>query len=182
MSDLIVPAPLWRRFAASIYDGLLLLGLWMATLLLSLPLQHALGLPPGSPVLRVAVFLVGLGFCGWFWTRGGQTLGMRAWRLQIRRVDGAPLRWPIAMIRYVAMLIWWGLVLTPAAVATIDRFPGLAAKLPQAGAASASAAAAVLVLLVLRRLDAGRRLPQDWLSGTEVVLLPQNPSPPVKPS
>ena len=29
LNELPIPAPLWRRFAAAIYDGLLLLALWM---------------------------------------------------------------------------------------------------------------------------------------------------------
>jgi len=178
MPDLIIPAPLWRRFAASIYDGLLLVGLWMATLLLSLPVQHALGLPAGSPWLRVTVFLVGLVFFAWFWTRGGQTLGMRAWKLQVRRGDGTALRWPVAMVRYLTMMIFWGLVLTPLAVAIISRLPSLAAVLPHAAGVAAAATAAVLIFIALSWADRSRRLPHDWASGTEVVQLPRNPSPP----
>ena len=44
MSELAVPAPLWRRLIASIYDGLLLVGLWMVTLLLSLPLNSGMSI------------------------------------------------------------------------------------------------------------------------------------------
>lgn len=176
MSDLILPAPPWRRFAASIYDGLLLLGIWMASLLLSLPLQHALGLPAGSPITRAAVFVIGFGFFGWFWTRGGQTLGMRAWKLQVRRSDASSLRWPVALLRYVAMLAYWGLVLAPLALSVIARKPGLAAVAPHAAQISAAATALVLISVALCGADRRRRLPQDWLTGTEVVLLPRNPA------
>lgn len=182
MSELAVPAPLWRRFAASIYDGLLLVGLWMVTLLLSLPLNKLLGLGPGNALTRAMLFAVGFGFFAWFWTRGGQTLGMRAWRLQVRRDHGAPLRLPIAAVRYVAMMIWWGLVLTPLAVRMIDRAPKLAELMPNADLVSVVALIVVALALIAWRLDGRRRLPHDWIAGSEVVLLPVNPFPAEKKS
>lgn len=177
MSALAVPAPLWRRLIASIYDGLLLVGLWMVTLLLSLPLNKLLGLAPGNMLTRAMLFLVGLGFFAWFWTRGGQTLGMRAWRLQVRREQGELLRLPIAAVRYTAMMIWWGVVLTPAAVRMIDRVPRLAELVPNADIVGAVAVIVVAMALIAQRLDGRRRLPHDWIAGSEVVRLPDNPFP-----
>lgn len=178
MPDLILPAPLWRRLAAAVYDGLLLIALWMVTLLLiCLPLNSLLGLPPGNAVNRALLLTVALGFLVWFWTRGGQTLGMRAWRLQVRRGGGALLRMPVAVVRAMAALIYWGLVLTPAAASMIHRAPSLESLLPHVQTASIGAGLAVLLSLVAARLDARRRLPQDWMTGSEVVLLPLNPFP-----
>jgi len=178
MPDLILPAPLWRRFAAAIYDGLLLIALWMVTLLLAcLPLNALLDLPPGNAMNRVLLLGVALGFFTLFWTRGGQTLGMRAWRLQVRRADGMPLRLPVAMVRAMATLLFWGAVLTPAIAQVIHRAPSLEALLPHVMTASIVAAGIVLLALLAARLDARRRLPQDWIAGAEVVLLPVNPFP-----
>ena len=178
MPELILPAPLWRRLAAAVYDGLLLIALWMVTLLLvCLPLNSALGLKPGNAMNRGLLLAVALGFFVWFWTRGGQTLGMRAWRLQLRRADGALLRLPVAVVRGTAMLIYWGLVLTPAAASMIHRAPSLESLLPHVQSASIGAALLVLLALVASRLDGRRRLPQDWIAGSEVVLLPLNPFP-----
>ncbi|OGI41569.1 MAG: hypothetical protein A2150_00620 [Candidatus Muproteobacteria bacterium RBG_16_64_11] len=42
-------------------------------------------------------------FYGWFWTRGGQTLGMRAWRLRLTRADGGPVTWRRAALRIGAL-------------------------------------------------------------------------------
>jgi len=39
------------------------------------------------------------------WSRGGQTIGMRAWRLRVVGADDAPLRWPRALLRFVVGLI-----------------------------------------------------------------------------
>jgi len=175
MSELILPAPLWRRVAASIYDGLLLLGIWMTTILLvELPLT-ALGVPLPSAGLQALMFVVGFVFFGWFWTHGGQTLGMRAWKLQLRRDNGDAVRPPIAVLRYAAMLIYWGVVLTPVAAWIILRTPKFAPHFPRAADAAIAAVTATLITIALRLVDARRRLPHDWLTGTEVVALPSNP-------
>jgi uncharacterized RDD family membrane protein YckC len=49
----------------------------------------------------IAVFYVG------FWTHGGQTLGMKAWRLQVRTVNGAALDARRALLRLAASLLSW---------------------------------------------------------------------------
>ena len=99
----------FRRFAAMCYDGLLLLALLMvATSLVIMPL----GLEAGdtsvgrNPLFRLVIFgLVPPFFFSWFWIKGGQTLGMRAWRLQAIRNDGQPLTWRDALLRYFSALL-----------------------------------------------------------------------------
>ncbi len=44
------------------------------------------------------------GFFLWFWRRGGQTLGMRAWRLRIYSTVEEPMTWTRLFIRLVASL------------------------------------------------------------------------------
>src|SRR5262249_28031130 len=39
------------------------------------------------------------------WTRGGQTIGMRAWRLRVMRTHGGALTWPRALLRFAVALI-----------------------------------------------------------------------------
>lgn len=107
VTELIIPAPLWRRLAAAVYDGLLLIALWMSGTLLHLMILSALGESNKGHSLTVFLFLIGLAFFGWFWTHGGQTLGMRVWRLQLRREDGTPLRWPVAATRYLFAYFSW---------------------------------------------------------------------------
>lgn len=110
MNSIIYPAPLWRRLLASVYDGLLLLAMWMLGLIADVMVRDQLfGLSRDWAMLRIYLFLIGLVFFGWFWIHGGQTLGMRVWRLQVRRDDGASLRWPIATLRYAAAYLSWGL-------------------------------------------------------------------------
>lgn len=107
MNDLTIPAPIWRRLAAAVYDTLLLAGIWLSTLLLTVLPATLAGLESGPAVVRALLFAVTFGFFSWFWTHGGQTLGMRAWRLQIRTQDGGPVSWSLAMRRFAWALLLW---------------------------------------------------------------------------
>lgn len=99
-----VPAPLWRRIAAAGYDLLLVAAILMAVGVLDLLVRAALGAGYNPRLLGAALFLAVFGYFGLCWTRGGQTLGARAWRLQVRRTDGGAIGWPIAALRYA--LAW----------------------------------------------------------------------------
>jgi uncharacterized RDD family membrane protein YckC len=102
-----VLAPLWRRLASAFYDALLLVALWMsATLLGSMALTLA-GLKYSPGLFRGWLFLVGLAYFGACWVHGGQTLGMRVWRLTAQRAGGAPLNWPAAALRYSLAYLGW---------------------------------------------------------------------------
>ncbi len=107
MSALVVPAPLWRRLAAAAYDGLLLVAIWLVVVMADLFLRGAAGLPYNAHVLQALLFLAATYFFGRSWTRGGQTLGMRAWRLQLRRTDGQPVNWPTALARFACAWLAW---------------------------------------------------------------------------
>jgi uncharacterized RDD family membrane protein YckC len=39
---------------------------------------------------NAALILMSLTFFCWFWTHGGQTLGMRAWKIRLEKADGTP--------------------------------------------------------------------------------------------
>jgi uncharacterized RDD family membrane protein YckC len=45
-----------------------------------------------------------IGFFLWFWRRGGQTLGMRAWRLRIYSTIDEPMTWSRLFIRLIGSL------------------------------------------------------------------------------
>ena len=86
-----------RRLAALLYDLILLFGMLLLAATLVIVPASALS---GTEVwlhgwLRVLFQLyliaVGYGFFAYFWVRGGQTLGMRAWRFRLLRDDGQPL-------------------------------------------------------------------------------------------
>ena len=103
-----LPPSLLRRLIAILYDSLLLCGI---LLLASLPLP----LIPQTIYemwwmrLLVQLYLLAgcLMFFGWFWVHGGQTLGMRAWRIQVVQVDGSKLSWGVATTRFLAAIVSW---------------------------------------------------------------------------
>jgi uncharacterized RDD family membrane protein YckC len=63
--------------------------------------------PAGAWWFRLYLLLVAFLFYGWFWTHGGQTLGMRAWRLRTVNRDGSPVRWPRAALRFALAIVAW---------------------------------------------------------------------------
>lgn len=96
-----------RRLAAISYDGLLLLAVLLLASAVLIPLTHAGTAPAYSPWRTLYLLLVSFGFFGWFWTHGGQTLGMRAWRLQLQNHSGGMVSWPRAGLRFALSLPLW---------------------------------------------------------------------------
>jgi len=166
-----VPAPPWRRLAAACYDALLLLALWMVALLASLFVHQLFGLARNDHANALLLFLAGLGFFGWSWTHGGQTLGMRAWRLRLYRDNGGAVRWPVAAGRYALMLLSWLAALT---VLLLPLLPAaVAARVPHAAQLLETCGAFTLLTILLPFLDPRRRVLHDRLTSTEVLLLPR---------
>ncbi|MET0661265.1 MAG: RDD family protein [Steroidobacteraceae bacterium] len=98
-----------RRFAAMIYDALLLIALWAVTTFAFLPLTGGEYVESGGPLIKhvyqAALILVWVGFYGLFWTRSGQTLGMLAWRLKLVCDSGEPVRWRDVVARLAAGVV-----------------------------------------------------------------------------
>lgn len=92
---------LGRRLAAIFYDSWLIVALWLLGATVDYFVQSALR--PGQPVLQlplqIYIVLCPFVFFGGFWTHGGQTLGMRAWRLKLYSVDGQTVSWRQSVVR-----------------------------------------------------------------------------------
>ncbi len=95
---------LLRRLAAMFYDGLLLTGLLFVA---SVPLTvlHGGAIAGGSVGFRLYLLAIIFIYCGWQWTHGGQTLGMKAWRLRVMSDNHAPLDWRLSGLRFLAALL-----------------------------------------------------------------------------
>jgi uncharacterized RDD family membrane protein YckC len=94
------PAGLFRRLMAMFYDSLLLLStLLVATALVMLFTRGTLSYH--NPFFRTFMFLICFSFYNWFWLHGGQTLGMRAWRLRVQRRDGRPITIWQGLLRFM---------------------------------------------------------------------------------
>ena len=95
-------AGLLRRLAAAAYDLLLLAALLMLTGVSVLALRGGEAVPAGTYWFQLLLFLMTALFYIGFWSRGGQTLGMRSWRLRAEKLDGTPLDLPTASLRFLA--------------------------------------------------------------------------------
>lgn len=107
------PASLCARFAALLYDLFPLIGLWMLVAALFLLAAHGsvdAAHPPFAYrfALRGALLAVTALYFVVSWSRGGQTIGMRAWRLRVVGVDDAKLPWPRALLRFGVALLSLG--------------------------------------------------------------------------
>lgn len=123
-----MPAPthasLWLRLAAAVYDLFPLIALWMLSAGLFLLAAHGrvdVAHPPFAYrfALRLTLFAISAAYFVISWSRGGQTIGMRAWRLRVVDSDGNALPWPRALLRFVVALagllpfgigFWWCLI------------------------------------------------------------------------
>ena len=107
-SDCRRHAGLLRRLGAMLYDGFLLAGVMIVA---AIPLPFFQSAADDSAwvraLIQIYLVLVCFLFFGWFWTHGGQTLGMRAWRLQLCRIDGQNLAWSTAVVRFLSALLSW---------------------------------------------------------------------------
>ena len=107
-SPLVLPSSLFRRLGSLLYDGLLVLALLFIATAILMPFRggqfqsHEWGY---GVYLLLVVFL----FFAWFWTRDGQTLGMRAWKIRLVSSTGGLISWRQAGLRFVPGLLFIGL-------------------------------------------------------------------------
>lgn len=146
MTDSPTPASpsLLRRFAAMLYDGLLVVA--VVAVVNAIALGIVVMLSAGeqrllSPhLVQVITTLSIVGFFCIFWLKNGQTLGMQAWRIKLVGFHGQPLTLARAVIRCIGAALSFGCL-------------GLG----------------YLWCLVDRR----KRYWHDYLSRTELILLPK---------
>jgi uncharacterized RDD family membrane protein YckC len=156
-------ASLPRRLAAVLYDALLLTGalfvaaaVVMGLVVLMLGSEQVQRHDPlrGNPWFSTYLFFICFFFYAGFWTHGGQTLGLRAWRLRVQGRDGRGISWWQALLRFLTGGLWLLPILYLHATLGIGLNPSLGAGL-------------VCLLLML-----ALRLP-DRASETELRLLPK---------
>jgi len=97
------PAGLLVRLAAMFYDALLLLSVLLIATAIALLVTRG-NLSTHNPFFRTALFLICFAFYAWFWLHGGQTLGMRAWKLRLQNLDGRPITLWQALLRFLAAI------------------------------------------------------------------------------
>jgi uncharacterized RDD family membrane protein YckC len=118
---LSMPVSLGLRLTALIYDLLPLLGLWFLAGVIGVAttggafdahrLDHKI-------LMQTLLLAFSAGYFVISWSRGGQTIGMRAWKMRLTMQDGSHLAWPRALLRFflacVSLVLlgigfWWSL-------------------------------------------------------------------------
>lgn len=74
------PASLWRRLAAMLYDGFLILALWFISAIVLVAMNNGEELP--RIPLQIFLYLETALFYTYFWRVKGQTLGMQVWKIR----------------------------------------------------------------------------------------------------
>lgn len=110
-----------RRMACAVYELLLLVAV---VLIATFPFLAFVGDATQGwrrHLLQLWVLGVGAAYLGHFWTRSGQTLAMKTWRIRLVRDDGGRVSWGRALHRYLLAVL--GLVAAGAGFlyALVDR-------------------------------------------------------------
>lgn len=94
-----------RYLAAMAYDLLIVVAVLMVLAGLALIARAGSPVDPQSFVFRLLLITGWWAYFAWSWTHGGQTVGMRAWRLFLRRDDGRPVGLARASLRFLTAWI-----------------------------------------------------------------------------
>ena len=111
-------APVIKRLLAIFYDSLLLIAVLFLAMVALLLISGGYPFQAGNPLITTYLLVVSFMFFGWFWTHGGQTLGMRAWKLRVQQYTGEAIKWWQAIIRFVTALPAWIVIFIGIALVT----------------------------------------------------------------
>lgn len=98
------PGPL-RQLMVMLYDVLLLASALLLAAVVPVALNQGEAIEPGNPFFLLYLLMVSLFFYGWFWTHGGQTLGMRAWKVYLVGQNQVQVTWKQASIRFCVAIL-----------------------------------------------------------------------------
>ncbi|MGZ5026154.1 MAG: RDD family protein [Methylobacter sp.] len=96
-----------RRLAVIFYDLLLLVAVLFVATAVLLPLNSGEAFTNQQFFFPIYLLLVSFFFYAWFWTHGGQTLGLRSWKIKVLTIDRKPIGWKQALFRFTAAILSW---------------------------------------------------------------------------
>lgn len=108
MTENIKYVGLVRRLMAIMYDLFLLLALLFIATSAVMVFNQGNAIAPGHPLYAFYVtclLIISFCFYGWFWTHGGQTLGMKTWKMKLQQSNAQSITWPLALIRFTTTII-----------------------------------------------------------------------------
>ena len=100
---------LCRRALAFLYDCLLLVSVFFLVTAIALSMNDGQAIEHFS--YKFILFAIGYLFFDWFWRHGGQTLGMRAWKLQLVTQNGGKITRFQTLNRYISGSLLFGITL-----------------------------------------------------------------------
>lgn len=149
-----------RRMAAFLYEGVLLFGVvFIAGWLYSTLTQQRNALD-GQHGLQAFLFLVLGVYFSWFWSRGGQTVAMKAWHLRVVDQQGQPLTQGRALMRYLLSWLWFLPALLSVYLLDLQH---------SGGAIVGALLAGIFGYLLMARLNPQRQFLHDLICGTRLI-------------
>lgn len=100
------PAPPLRCLFASLYDSLVLLAVCFLAMAAVTPFFDSQNTTQ-QILASIYLFVVIAAFYLWFWTHGGQTIGMRAWQLKLQTTDGQRISLAQGLFRIITAIPAW---------------------------------------------------------------------------
>lgn len=97
----------FRLLAVIFYDCMLLVSVLLVAAAVAVALNGGEAIGANNPFFFVYLLGVAFAFYGWFWTHGGQTLGMRAWRVYLVSENSTGVNWQQAFLRFVVGIFSW---------------------------------------------------------------------------
>jgi uncharacterized RDD family membrane protein YckC len=115
----MAPVTLWKRLVAFTYDSLIVIALLMLATALSILVRGGNPIFPEDgfaySLFQLYLGLVILGYFVGFWHFGGQTVGMKAWKIRVIDIDtNAPPSIKKALLRALLGVLFLGIGLLPA--------------------------------------------------------------------
>ncbi|MBL4773655.1 MAG: RDD family protein [Alcanivoracaceae bacterium] len=94
--------PIWKHFSAFIYDLFPLVGIFILTSFIVLLFRKGENVEPFSAWFIVLIYSEIAFYYIYSWKKGGQTLGMRAWKMKIipNQSNQTNISWTQAFMRF----------------------------------------------------------------------------------
>ncbi len=98
-------ASLARRLAAILYDSLIIVAIMMVATAILLPFTGGRAIPPGTLIYTLYLITVVYLYFAYCWRKGGQTLGMKAWKIRLVSEYSYPVTWTQTFVRFFGGII-----------------------------------------------------------------------------
>ena len=152
---------LFKRLLAALYDSFLVLACVFIATAITLPFTKGNISANNNIYMSLYLLSVIFVFNGWFWTHGGQTLGMRSWKQKLVSIKGTAVNWQQSFIRFITALPAWFLFLVGIILWAKSDIAESLTTIPAWLIATSG-----FIWLILNSIDNSWR---DKLSGTHVI-------------